>query len=408
MIRLFALLFALVTAAANAVPAHAADQSANVGVAIFRADPDFRLLMAPGQTIRLAVAVDNLRGGADAHDTTLTLTLPDGLSAVSATPPAQVSGKTLSWQIGTLPAGSTPGFVELYLTASPDLAIGAAPEIIASITTRAAEIDLDNNRDVMPIRIVTEAADLVVRSTLDHTPLYKGLETIASILVANNGVVSAPSSVVTLILPKHVTLVSAYPPTDTTDRNSASWSLGDVEPGGGRNIELTLALDPALSAMAEPHLDFVIEAHSSAADAMPENNRLELKRMAVEPTADLKVWLSLEQRDGGEIIGRITYGNFGWIAANPVRLSLQLDPSITFVASDPSADERIGAPEQVAGRIEWMIGWLGAGEADAMEVKLRGAGPPAGASAEIAIGSETPESDLANNGASARVAIPLR
>lgn len=402
MSRLVLLFLAAALAMTQAIPTHAAGDSANIGVIILRADPDFRLLMAPGQTIRLAVAIDNLRGGADAPDTTLMLTVPDGLSVGASTPAAHKSGNVLSWTIGNLPAGSPPGFVELYLWASPDLAVGTAPEIVASVTTRGAEVDLDNNRDVMPIRIVTEATDLVVRSNLDHVSIFKGQEITASILVTNSGVVTAPSSTVTLTLPNQVRLVSADPPTDTASGNTAGWSLGDIAPGGGRNIVLTLALDPALSESADSHLDFVIEARSSGTEAVPENNRLELKRTAVEPTADLKVWLSLEQRDGNEIIGRITYGNFGWVVASPVSLSLQLDPSIAFVASDPAADERIGVPELVAGRLEWKLGWLGPGEADVMVVKLHGAGQPADGGAKAEIASPVPEAAPDNNSASAR------
>lgn len=397
--RLAMLASMLLAALVAATPAAANDRGPNLGVAILPAEEGARFALAPGQWMRLAIAVNNLRGTAEAREVTLALDLPEAFSTRNPSPaPTHREGRTLSWALGTLPAGEIPRFVEVDIVASTSLEPGPAPEVVARVASRDAEADHDNNRDVMPVKLIPPLANLVVSSTLDHAALLIGQPTEAVIRVVNIGAVAARSTVLTLTLPEPLALASAEPaPTSRTGR-ILTWRLGEVPRGGGALITLSLALDPRLSREAAP-LDITIEATSTDRDAMLANNRLALKRAAAEPLADLKAWLVIERAERKEIRARIVYGNFGRIAAEPVMLSLEAVGGLEVLGAAGEGDDWPARPSIIAGRLTWPLGRLEPGAAGLFTVRLEA--PSAAASRtglELAITSPVVEADAADNG----------
>src|SRR5690348_815628 len=71
----------------SATRAHGTD----LGVTMFRAGKDSRSLLVVGQAATLSVGVNNLRGDAAAHDTTLTISLPMELRAEQAEPAPDIT-----------------------------------------------------------------------------------------------------------------------------------------------------------------------------------------------------------------------------------------------------------------------------------------------------------------------------
>lgn len=98
----------------------------------------------PGATAAGALAAGN-RGAAGAADAVLTLTLPDGLSLVAATPPAEVTGNTARWSLGALAAGEERS-IALTLAVAPGAPLGQRPTLRAELTAATPEVELADNR----------------------------------------------------------------------------------------------------------------------------------------------------------------------------------------------------------------------------------------------------------------------
>ena len=98
----------------------------------------------PGATATGVLAFGN-RGAADAADAALTLTLPDGLSLVAATPPAEVTGNTARWSLGALAAGEERS-IALTLAVASGAPLGQRRTLRAELTSATPEVELADNR----------------------------------------------------------------------------------------------------------------------------------------------------------------------------------------------------------------------------------------------------------------------
>ncbi|WP_133161780.1 GEVED domain-containing protein [Deinococcus koreensis] len=81
----------------------------------------------PGDTLTYTITVTNLSGATPAT-TTVTDTLPAGLSYVSSTPAASVSGQTLSWSVASLASGASRTYT-VVATAPTAAALSSTPAL---------------------------------------------------------------------------------------------------------------------------------------------------------------------------------------------------------------------------------------------------------------------------------------
>src|SRR5947207_4360477 len=92
-------------------------QGPDLAVTMLRSETDTRPIIVAGGTVTLSIAVNNRRGDSEAHLTTLTVMLPNGIKLKQATPPPSKSEPgnvgTLIWNLGTMAPRSFPRLFQL-------------------------------------------------------------------------------------------------------------------------------------------------------------------------------------------------------------------------------------------------------------------------------------------------------
>jgi hypothetical protein len=91
-------------------------------------------------------------GAVPAPATRLTVTLPGGLSYVSADPPP-VTTPPLAWELGTLAAGTTPPPIRLTVSVAGSAVPLASLTATATITTAGGEVETANNTGQIAILV---------------------------------------------------------------------------------------------------------------------------------------------------------------------------------------------------------------------------------------------------------------
>jgi len=105
-------------------------------------------LAQPGAPVTYTLAYGN-RGDGLARDGQISLTLPAGLSFVSADPSPSALGPPLVWNLGDLPAGSGPATIVIAGMMAPTAAPGSLLISTVGITTSTLEVEPDNNQTQM-------------------------------------------------------------------------------------------------------------------------------------------------------------------------------------------------------------------------------------------------------------------
>jgi uncharacterized repeat protein (TIGR01451 family) len=99
---------------------------------------------APGDNVTFTLPYGN-RGEALAHGATLTVTLPTGLTFVSADPPPAATGPNVTWSLGDLPAATGPAAITLVASVSPTAPPGFVLTGAVDIASATNEIETADN-----------------------------------------------------------------------------------------------------------------------------------------------------------------------------------------------------------------------------------------------------------------------
>jgi len=345
------------------------------------ADP--RPLVAPGQTVTVGVGVSNLNGDGEAHSVVLTVKLPPGLTLQNASPaPNKMEGSNLVWNLGTMPAHAFPETFEVNL----GVAKNAASELTvsANVTSSDHEQYLENNTGSLSIVVRPPAADLVVQSTLDAVALTVGEPIRFGVSVSNEGNITSTASVLTALLPQGVSLQSGTLAPSANSGGTARWQLGDIEPGATRVVIVTVGLDPGLlpsppgtTADSKDLLTFRFDASTTASEANPSDNHLEITKKVEMAGADLRVWLDVSGAElpgvlpvGKDVTYTVLYGNFGNKPAPGVSISLNLAGGLDLTRAEPAAT-RTNQSDKSAGEVlEWNVGDLRVAESKLINCRV--------------------------------------
>lgn len=194
------------------------------GAGLIQADRALATLVAPdlavsltsaesavlvGQTIAYTISVAN-QGNSAALTTTLTLTLPNGTSFVSAShgsgTACPLSGNSVTCGLGAVPAGGNVN-ARLVLTAT----VKAALTLTANVTTSSPESATANNSASLTVQAVNpdEVANLSLNMTGSAGPVNALAPISYTLTVANAGPVNATALTVTNTLPPGAGFVSA-------------------------------------------------------------------------------------------------------------------------------------------------------------------------------------------------------
>jgi len=363
-------------------------QSPDLGVSILRSGSDDRPLIVPGQTITLSVGVNNLRGSEAAHSSTLTVTLPAGVTLHNANqPPDRVdAGSSLVWNLGTLDAGAFPRLFELDLALPANASAGSPLSVSAHVATSDPEANLKNNDDTFTMLVQSAAVDLNVESNLDAVPLTVTAPVTFMATVNNLGTVAAPASALTITLPAGVSFQSADPAPSATTGTAVSWQLGNIEAGGSRSVSVSVAVGGLptveLDSTARPAgpLRFLLEASTSASDANRADNRLEVDKRVERAGPDLKIWLNVEGAGeagppptGSDLTYVIAYGNFGNQVAPRVSVTLSLGTGFSLSRAQPAPTGTQASDRFAGGVLSWDVGDLQVGQSSAIRCVVRAA-----------------------------------
>jgi uncharacterized repeat protein (TIGR01451 family) len=389
-------------ASASGAPAGTLVDSPDLSVVAFLSDPAERWGAAAGQTVSYTVGLDNYYGGAQAQHVTLTATLPAGLTFVRAVPAATRMGGANRpvWELGTLAAQELPRIFDVVARIDSGVPPGTVLTATAQASTSDADAMPENNQfQAFGLLVQPPGPDLAVQSDLDAAAMTVGQPVTFTMEVANAGNALAAGAAVTLTLPASVTLVSAVPMTSTSSAGHATWNLGNLAPDASRRITVTLALDPALAAMApfDPNLEtggvltYTLRAGSATPDIDLSNNMEQVVKGVEFAGPDLTVWLGVQGADdvgtltvGQDVTYTILYGNFGNRIAPTTTVTLSLWSGLSLVSAQPAPSRTMTSTTFAGGVLGWDLGALEVGESGSIQARAHVASVPAEGSLVLA------------------------
>lgn len=387
--------------------------NADLGVSVFlsNGDPDMRMTTAPGQVLSYTVAVDNLNGGASAPGSVLTVSLPSGMSFLSATPAPTRNANTRQpvWDLGTLSAGQSPQMVEVRVQVDPAVAAGTTLSVTAQASLAGNETRLDNNTDQsFGLLVKGSGPDLVAVSDLTTVPMTLGQPVTVTLGIVNAGNASAPNASLTLKLPVSVTIQTAGPTMPVSDNGSWTWTLGTLQPDESKVVSVTLKLDGSLAQklVVDPStkLTYTVTANTTG-DTEPSNNIEQTVKSIEFAGSDVAVWISADGvgedgslPSGQDLTYTIRYANLGNQIAPSTTVTLSLGSGVSFVNAQPSATKVTTSTVFAGGVAAWNLGTLAVGESGSISMRVHtGQVPQDGTPVLAAITSAAADNDPSNN-----------
>ena len=347
----------------------------------------------PGTDLTYSLRVFN-DGPSDATGISVTDTLPDGVTFVSASgggsldPLAGPNG-VVSWgSIPTLENGA-----DTTLTVVVRVPPGATGTLrnAAGVVSLTADPDPDNNRSVVTTTLVG-SADLVVNKTGPGGGV-PGAQITYTISVDNLGPSDAAGVVVMDSLPAEVTLVSADPAPSSQVGRVVTWNVGALPVASD---PLSFSLTVQIGAGTSTPITNVARVGSTTADPDTVNNRSTFTtsvsgaNVAVSKTVGAIV-------AGSEATYTVTVSNGGPSAAENVVVTDTLPEGVTFVSASNGGTYDAGAgPNGVA---TWpTIGTLANGaNLDRTLTVAVASGRTANLVNKAAVTTTTTDTDLTNN-----------
>ena len=330
-------------------------------------------------------------GPAPATGTSLTDTLPSGVTFVSAIPSqgscSQASG-TVTCSLGTLSSGASAG-VEIKVT----------PQAAGSITNQAnvsssvSDPSLTNN-SASAVTTVDPVADLSITKTDSPDPVSSGEQLTYTLNVSNSGPSPATSVSVSDTLPGSVTYESTTPSQGSCSHASGTvtCSLGTIASGANATVQIVVRPTSGSSITNQASVS------SPVSDPVLVNNAASATT-TVDPVADL----SLTKTDspdpvlsGQQLTYTLTVSNAGPAAAPSVSLSDSLPAGPTFV----SATATQGSCVRIGNTVTCALGTIASGSNVTVEIKVD-TGAPGTLTNEAAVLSTATDPNTANNSASA-------
>ncbi|BDU74210.1 InlB B-repeat-containing protein [Mesoterricola silvestris] len=216
----------------------------------------------PGDTVTYTLAYAN-PSPVNVTGAVLADVLPTGLTFVSASGGGvYASGtRTVTWNLGAVPAGEGPDAVTLVTTVDSPFPSGAAipltstatlTSVEASPATAAASVFVTASRPVLSVQVSTSPATVPANSTVTFTLSY-----------ANTGNATATGLVLTNPIPAGLSFVSASDG-GTGGGGTVTWNLPDLAANATGSVTVTLAI-PSGYAGANPLTDTASLAASGVA-----------------------------------------------------------------------------------------------------------------------------------------------
>jgi len=204
-------------------------------------------------------------------------------------------------------------------------------------------------------------ADLCLKKNSDQASVVAGQALTYTLLVHNDGPLTAEDVIVTDDLPGGVTLTLATPPPSGT--SPLTWYLGSIVSGASQVITLVVQVDPGTSGT----LTNTASVDSSTPDPNADNNKDEEQTDVVTRQADLRIEKSdslSEVVPGETLVYNLRVNNDGPSDARNVVVSDTLPAGVSFRSSVPPL---VGGLDPLI----WYTDTLTAGQAWTVEVTVK-------------------------------------
>ncbi|HCP60466.1 MAG TPA: hypothetical protein DIT43_02720 [Dehalococcoidia bacterium] len=295
--------------------------TAEAGLHITKTGP---ATVTQGDDIEYTITVTNT-GKIAAANTVVTDTIPAGLTYVSSTPSATVSGSTAKWSVGSLDAGDTKTF-KITFTATE---VGTLTNRVEATATDTAKAEAAATTEVVAPKVpnvsVTKSGPPTIY--LDKTGQF-------TITVKNTGETTLTNVKVTDTLPANLSYVSSSP-TGTVSGKTVTWTFASMAIGTTQTITLQ-AKSTGVGSFENSVSVTTTEGVSATAKA------------AGEVTAETGVTMQLiDTLDpvavGSQTTYETTVTNQGVVAVHDLKIEFQLPDEVSFVsATGPTAHSVAG------------------------------------------------------------------
>ncbi|HEY2796429.1 MAG TPA: PKD domain-containing protein, partial [Thermoanaerobaculia bacterium] len=255
-------------------------------------------------------------GGNDAANVVITDTVPAGTTFVSATGGGVFNAGVVTWDIGTVPAGSAG--LTVSFTVLVNVGSGTVDNVTYQITaTNATTVN------GAPVSTTVTAPGLTIQKSAPATVLA-GSNLTYTLRYGNTAAVDATGVTITDTLPAGTTFVSASNG-GAFNAGSVTWNIGTV-PAGSSGLTVTLTVNVAVVGDTVDNTTYSIIAPGIPAVAgAPVSTRI--VSLNVNKIADPAV------PPGANLTYTILYGNSGSISVGNVVISDPVPAGTTFVSA---------------------------------------------------------------------------
>jgi uncharacterized repeat protein (TIGR01451 family)/gliding motility-associated-like protein len=284
-----------------------------------------------GENITYTITVRNT-GNAPATNLVVTDPLPANTTFVSADNGGTFASNLITWNLGSLEAGSS---VNLVLVVEVDASVPAGTRI-RNIATATSPDNLDGpvaSSDDPNLEVVVEnLANLEVTKAADRPTIRSGQNIVYTIVVTNNGPSDAVGVVVNDPLPTGTTFVSASN-SGAFANGTISWTLGTVKAGESLTLLLTVTSSSALT--DGDVITNIANAESPSDPSGPKSSAPSLVTIDnSSPILEIEKIPSTTSLNAGEEFSyTITVRNSGNASATNVVVTDDLPEGTTFVAT---------------------------------------------------------------------------
>jgi uncharacterized repeat protein (TIGR01451 family) len=314
----------------------------------------------PGTTITYTLTYTNL-GTGYAYNVVIEDTIPSDTTYDDSDPdPDSQSGDTYTWEIGTVPPG-TSSSITLKVTVD----IGTPDQ---TLLHNVATLDYSDPNDNYYTQLEDDADVTVTAPVLSLTKIASVTEAdpddtiIYTITYENSGTGWASLVEVVDAIPADTTFVSSTPAPTSSSGDEYTWTIGDLAPGASGTIEITVTVD--VGTPDETLLHNVATLDYADANG---NYYTQLEDYAdvtvTAPVLSLTKTVSMSEADPGDtLVYTITYENSGTGWATLVEIVDTIPADTTFVSSTPSPTSSSGD------EYTWTIGDLAPGASGTIEI----------------------------------------
>jgi uncharacterized repeat protein (TIGR01451 family) len=349
-----------------------------------------------GDTLTYNLTVQN-NGPDDAAGATVTDTLPDGATFVSATPStgacSEASG-IVSCPLGPIASG-----------ASSTIAVKVTPTNPGSITNNATVVGDDlndptnSNNSTSESTLVNDGADLSITKTDSADPVDTGATVTYRLTVHNNGGLEATGVTVTDNLPSGLTYQSATPSQGSCSEASGAvaCSLGGLVNGADATIDI------AVTAQTVGTITNTASVQADQVDGNAQNNSAS-ESTTITGIADL----SITNSDSPDPVGAgqtLTYSlgvtNNGPSSAPSVTVRDNLPSGVSYQSTTTSQ----GSCSQAAGTVTCDLGPVASGASATINIQVVPAAAGTLTDTATVSGSQSVDHNGANDSATATTAV---